>query len=307
MAKSLLSPAAFARSGALLRQGPAVERAMFAFHFEGGSAEAAREALALHQNADGGYHGLEPDIGLKASSVLCTCHALHYLRELGTPAAHPAVERARAYLAATFDPVRGVWPIIPPHGNTEPHAPWWHHAEGAADQWQGYVDNPRPDVLACLLTFPAASTRSLVEQTVAATLARLRADQAPIEMHGLLCYTRLHQAPNLPASLKVALERTLPRSIAAAVERDPAKWSGYGLRPLLIAPDAASPWKAIMPEAIEANLDYMIETQESDGAWSPFWNWGDAFPDAWPSARRRWQAVLTLAALHTLRSYERLG
>ena len=51
----------------------------------------------------------------------------------------------------------------------------------------------------------------------------------------------------------------------------------------------------------------MIETQESDGAWSPFWNWGDAFPAAWPSARRRWQAVLTLAALRTLRSYGRLA
>ena len=307
MKASRLSPAAFSRAAAFLRAGPAVEREVFAFHFEGGTAEAARAALAAHQNADGGFHGLEPDIGLKASSVLCACHALHHLRELGTPATHPMVVRALDYLAVTHEATRDVWPIIPPHDNTEPHAPWWHHSDAAAEQWHGYVDNPRPDVLAFLLAFPGDSTRGLVERTVTATLARLRSIQGTIEMHGLLCYTRLHQTPNLPASLKAELERVLPASVAAAVERDPAKWSGYGLRPLLVAPEAASPWRTIMPEAIEANLDYMIETQEGDGAWSPFWNWGDAFPAAWPSARRRWQAVLTLAALRTLRSYGRLA
>jgi len=304
---SLLPPEAFGRAAKFLRQSRALERAMFAFHFEHGSADHARAALAEFQNPDGGFFGLEPDIGFTASSVLCTCAALHLHQELGTPATQPGVGRALAYLLRTFDAAREVWPIVPVHDNSQPHAPWWHHSEKSDENWHGYVDNPRPDVLSCLLAFRVDQTAELIERASASVLARLRAATGPIEMHGLLCYVRLHAAPSLSPALKAELERKLPPSISQAVERDPAKWGGYGLRPLLVAPEADSPWRGLLGEALEANLDYLVATQESDGSWVPNWSWGDFFPEAWPQARLRWQAILTLAALRTLRSYGRVG
>jgi len=301
-----LSTAAFARAAAFLRQARPLEQALFSFHFEGGTAGLARSALLAFQNDDGGFHGLEADIGFPQSSVLSTCHALHILHELDTPATHPIVQRALDYLRATYDESRGVWPIIPPHDNSQPHAPWWHYSEKSAENWQGFLDNPRPDVLACLLAFPSEKTRQLVTRVTDATLARLRETKGAIEMHGLLCYLRLHRAPNLSPELKAELARVLPLSIAQNVERDPAKWNGYGLRPLDVAPRSDSPWHSLLAPELGANLDFLIQTQAADGSWHPHWNWGDSFPEAWPRAKLQWQAVLTLADLRTLRSYGRL-
>ena len=263
-------------------------------------------ALQPFQNSDGGFQGLEADIGFSLSTVLSTCHALHLFAELKAPAGHPMVQRALDYLLATYDKAQGVWPIIPPHDNSQPHAPWWHYSEKSADNWQGYVDNPRPDVLACLLAFPSEKTRGLVSRVSSTTLARLRATAGKIEMHGLLCYLRLHQAPHLSPGLATELTRALPSAIAQAVERDPAKWTGYGLRPLDVAPRSDSPWRKLLASEVEAHLDFLIQTQAADGSWHPHWSWGGTYPEAWEAAKRKWQAVLTLANLRTLRSYGRL-
>lgn len=302
-----LRPDAFARAATFLRQSRLLDRALLSFHFERGPADRVRAALQEFQNPDGGYFGLEPDIGFPTSSVLCTCSALHHHRELGTPASDPAVSRALDFLLATFDASRGVWPIVPPHDNTHPHAPWWHHSEKSDENWHGYVDNPRPDVLACLLAFPAEKTDALVAEATKAVIARLQGAKEPIEMHGLICYVRLHDAARRSPALRAELDRALPPSISQAVERDPAKWGGYGLRPLLVAPESGSPWQPLIAEAIEANLDYLIDTQERDGSWAPNWSWGDFFPDAWPQAKLRWQAIITLTALRSLRSYGRIA
>ena len=301
-----LSADSFAHAAKFLHQARPLEQALFAFHFERGAAGDAIGQLAKFQNTDGGFFGLEADIGFESSTVLSTCHALHILHELNTPAGHPMVQRTLDYLLATYDESRGVWPIIPPHDNSQPHAPWWHYSEKSAANWHSLVENPRPDVLACLLAFPAEKTRQLVARVTGATLVRLRETKGAMEMHGLLCYLRLHRAPNLSRELKAELERVLPLSITQGVERDPAKWNGYGLRPLDVAPWSDSPWRPLLAPEIEAQLDFLIQTQTADGSWHPHWNWGDSFPEAWPRAKLQWQAVLTLADLRTLRSYGRL-
>lgn len=303
----LLTPAAFARAAAFLLESRPLDHALFAFHFDQASADTALVALAGHQNADGGFHSLEPDIAFPVSTVLSTTIALHHLRDLRTASDHPLVQRALAYLLATFDSAHTAWPIIPPHDNTQPHAPWWHSSPLNEDRWCGLADNPRPDVLAGLLAFPRSSTADLTARLTAVTLTRIRATGAEMEMHGLLCYLRLYRAPRLPAEIHAALTAALPTWLAQNVAREPAQWTGYGLRPLDAVPFADSPWRALLSPALEAHLDFLIENQNPDGSWHPHWNWGDAFPAAWPAAKRNWQAVLTLGYLRTLRSYGRLA
>lgn len=103
------------------------------------------------------------------------------------------------------------------------------------------------------------------------------------------------------------MERQLPSSIGKCVERDPTQWGGYKLRPLEVAATAASPWRSLLGPILEVNLDYLIEKQTAAGCWDPHWNWGGTFPAAWEDSKRKWQAVLTLANLRTLRSYGRLA
>lgn len=301
-----LSPAAFARAAAFLQESRPLERALFAFHFDSAPAASALAQLASFQNPDGGFHSLEADIGFTTSTVLSTCHALHLLHDLHASAADPIVHRALDYLLANFDATLDAWPIIPPHDNSQPHAPWWHYSEKTADNWRRYQDNPRPDVLACLYQFPSSATATLRQHVTAIILARLQ-NPSPIELDSLRCYLRLFDALDIPADLHAALQNTIPTWIEKGVERDPAQWKGYRLRPLEVAPDASSPWRALLTNDVEANLNYLIETQTPEGCWDPHWNWGDTFPEAWPVAKLKWQAVLTLANLRTLRSYGRLS
>lgn len=302
-----LTPAAFARAAAFLYQSRPLERALFAFHFENAPAAPALAELAKFQNADGGFHSLEADIGFTVSTVLSTCHALHLFHELGATAGDPAVQRALAFLVANYDSTIEAWHIIPPHDNSQPHAPWWHYSDKTVENWRRYQDNPRPDVLACLYTFPTEITASLRQHVTALTLARLSNAADAIELDSLRCYLRLFDAPGLPVDLRAALQKAIPAWIEKAVERDPAQWKGYRLRPLEIATTASSPWRAQLAADVETNLDYLINTQTAEGCWDPHWNWGDSFPDAWLAAKRKWQAVLTLANLRTLRSYGRLA
>ncbi len=301
-----LTPAAFARAAAFLHDSRPLERALFAFHFENAPAAPALAELASYQNSDGGFHSLEADIGFQASTVLSTCHALHLLHDLHAPADHLLVQRALAYLVAAFDPTLDAWHIIPPHDNSAPHAPWWHYSDKTVENWHRYQDNPRPDGLACLYLFPSPVTTTLRQHVTAITLARLQSPTA-IELDSLRCYLRLFDALNIPTDLRTALQRAIPAWIEKGVERDPAQWKGYRLRPLEVAPDASSPWRALLTADVETNLDYLIDTQTPEGCWDPHWNWGDTFPDAWLVAKRKWQAVLTLANLRTLRSYGRLS
>lgn len=302
-----LKPEAFNRAASFLHQSRPLEKARFAFHFEQGSAEEVLQELRPYQNDDGGFHGLEADFGFDISNVLSTCCALHILHEVKTSTEHPLVQRALDYLLSTYDQAREAWPIIPPHDNSQPHAPWWHCEDNFDSDWPAYLDNPRPDVLTCLYLFPCSKTdalRSLVSDLVE---ARLRTNKFGTGMHMLICYLRLHLVPKLADTLKSELDRVLPNWISDAVEHDPTKWNGYGLRPLDVAPTADSNWAQLLRTDIDAHLDFLIESQTSDGSWHPHWDWGGTFPDAWPRSKLKWQAVLTLNFLQSLRSYGRIA
>lgn len=301
-----LSAPAFARAAAFLRQARPLERTLFAFHFEQSPATAVATELVKFQNPDGGFFGLEADIGFDASTVLSTCHALHILHELGTPVSDPLVQQALRFLNATFDPAIEAWPIIPPHDNTQPHAPWWHYSDKFMENPGRFQNNPGPDVLACLYAFPSGSMASLRQRVSEAVTTRLELPSNQIDLDGLRCYLRLYEPPQIPVKLRQVLERQLPSAIQKSVERDPAQWGGYKLRPLEVAPTADSPWRSLLGESIEANLGYLIDRQTAQGCWDPHWNWGGTFPEAWEDSKRRWQAVLTLANLRTLRSYGRI-
>ena len=77
-------------------------------------------------------------------------------------------------------------------------------------------------------------------------------------------------------------------------------------QPLDVVGTPDSPYATLMPEAIRYNLDYVIENQADDGSWRPAWNWGDAFPDAWPEAERQWSGAITLERLKQLSAYGRI-
>jgi hypothetical protein len=284
----------------MTEQARPLERALFRFHFAGGTrAEVLRE-LAAFQNPDGGFgRASEPDLRTPDSSAIATSHRLQLLRELGVEADHPLVRGAMEYLRATCDRQQYVWPIIPATANNAPHAPWWTTRD-LAKSWNGFRANPTAEIAGHFFLFRTTADEPLRQAALRGTLEYL--GSRPRDMHELLCYVRLAEMVPLP----VAAQQAITDRVLATVERDPSRWPKYGLRPLTVVKSPASPYYVPLREAVEANLDFLIAEQNADGSWHPTWTWGNAFPKAWPAAKRDWQGVLTLDALKVLRAFGRI-
>jgi hypothetical protein len=277
-----------------------IEWAAFQQRFENGSVEAVLAELVKFQNPDGGFgHGSEPDLRTPDSSAIATSHRLQLMGELTVPPDHEMVRRAMDYLRATCDRQNHVWPIIPLTAGNAPHAPWWS-TKDRAKSWNGFRANPTAEIAGYLFVFGTPADEPLRAAVLRGGLDYLTTRQP--DMHELLCYVRLAEMVPLPVIARDALRR----AVCDMVERDPAKWPKYGLRPLSVVQSPASPDYGKLRAAVEANLDFLIGEQTVDGSWVPTWSWGDAFPDVWPIARRDWQGILTLEALTRLRAFGRV-
>lgn len=294
-----------ARAFMMTRARP-LERTLYAHFFEEADARAALDALAAYQNADGGFgHGVEPDLRTPASSAIGTSVALQTLRDTRTPATHPLVERAIAYLLATYDAAGEVWPIIPAAANDAPHAPWWTWSETLAENWGGFRANPRAEIVGYLYDYAALVPPELLARLTDAVVEHAEALPDAMEMHDLLCYLRLAETRTLPDAARERLRARLARAIGATVVFDTGAWGGYGLTPLDAAPSPSAAFAGEVRGAIERNLDYAIAQQAEDGSWSPAWSWEDAYPEAWAAARVELHGVLTLKMLRSLRDWGR--
>lgn len=290
----------------ILGQARPLERAMYAHVFEGADASGALDALAAYQNANGGFgHGIEPDLRTPASSAIATSVALQTLRDTNTPATHPLVERAMAYLLATYDAAGEVWPIIPPAANDAPHAPWWTWSTTLAENWGGFRANPRAEMVSYLYDYAALVPEELRARLTDVVVEHAEALPDAMEMHDLLCYLRLVETRTLPDAARDRLRERLARAVRATVVFDAEAWGGYGLMPLDVAPSPHAVFADEVRDAVGRNLDYTIAQQADDGSWVPAWSWEDAYPEAWATARVEWQGVLTLKTLRSLRDWGR--
>ena len=272
-----------------------------------GTAEAALVALSEFQNPDGGFgHGLEPDMQGRASTAIATSVALRLLLRLGAPARHPMVAGALGWLGETLDRDAGVWWIVGPGVNDEPHAPWWTWSADAigsdslAGAQSGFVFNPSAELLGQLYAYRDAAPAETVD-IAEARLGRALAETEVIESaYDLKCAIRLAETPNAPAELVAALVPLICRSLAA---RDVDDEHGSAAE---FAPTPASRFADAVAGRIDAALEALIAGQTEDGGWSLFWDWSFVDAKAWAKAKKDWRGWITREALETLRAYGRV-
>ena len=282
-----------------------LEIARLSCHFEGASDESVLAALGEYKNADGGFgRALEPDLRANESSALCTSIAFQVLRSTQARPDEAFVWTSIAYFVETIDREKGHWRIIPRSAERSPHAPWWNQAD-REDVFDCFSLNPTAEILGYLYDWQRhvhSDIISLVSDRVISHLSGLE----KIEMHELLCCLRLQRTETLPEDTRDRIRRKLIQLIDGTVACDPTQWKEYSLRPLQVVDDPGSPFLAGLEEAVAANLDYEISSQNEDGSWTPTWSWGNTFPDAWEKARREWSGIITIEKLLLLKRFRRI-
>ena len=284
-----------------------LEQRLFSYHFQDGAAEDVLAELTDYQNPDGGFgRALEPDFRLPDSSAIATTVGLQILRKVKAGEDHPLVQGAIRYLLDTYDVERSAWPIIPGNADEAPHAPWWGYDDELPERWGGFLANPRAEIVGYLCDYSGLVPGDLLSDLVGETVSHLEGMPDKMEMHDLLCYIRLSETQALPEDVRTAIVRKLHRTVDCTVDRDPATWEKYGLKPLAVVDSPDSAFAPMLAREIDLNLDYEIEHQQEDGSWAPNWSWASTFLEAWEEAEREWKGVLTVKTLRALRSFGRL-
>ncbi len=299
------SLAAFQRSlRYLYEQSRPLEAARARHHFEHGPKEDVYSCLSAFQNEDGGYgHGLEPDLRSPSSSPFVTSVAFQVLRDLKAPASQPLAAQAFEYLKARYDPKTSSWAVTPADVEEHPRAFWWTQEAAKPDAKNL---NPRPELLRVLLEYPEAFDANLIVEVKRSVFQTL-AETEKLEMHELLCVLRLAEGPGVSVPEREALKEQLLASASELVGTNPDAWKGYGLLPTDILPTPGGLLADTYREAAHAHCEYLIETVEEDGAWSPTWDWSALDAEAWARAKLDWKGVLTLKNLQTLEAFGRLA
>ena len=286
-----------------------LEQRKFEYYFKGGSVDAVFAALVNFQNADGGFgHGMESDLQLPDSSVLATTVGLQVLREFCAAVSHPLVQGAMRYLVQIYDAIEKVWPIIPSNSDDAPHAPWWTYNDNIAEEWGGFLLNPRAEIVGYLWDYAALVPSDMGDTARGLTIAvmdHIRVHTQHIEMHDLLCLMRLVETASLPAEDRAQLLKVLRPIVNRMVAKAPAEWDKYGLAPLDIVTSPESPYVDLFSHSLQENLDFVIKTQAENGSWEPKWSWGGLYPETWEKAQKEWAGVLTVHNLKILRDFDR--
>ena len=287
-----------------------VDRALFEYRFEGGSADKVVSTLVAYQNDDGGFgRALEPDLRSPSSSADATGIAISILKEINTATESLMLQKAVHFLLATLNPESSTWRVAPQDVNQYPHAPWWHDEEGSLQRtFDGYRVIPRAKLVALLHHYaelvPEDWLSNLTEQTVS--------DIEKIDPLGsgggddLVYALSLAEEGSVPETFRSRVVARVRAVVPEVVTLDPEEWSTYCISPLKIVKSPKSPIADLIWGAVQEHLDYQIEHQTPEGAWDPVWSWGDFYPQVWPQARVEWQGYLTLETLTTLKAFDRI-
>lgn len=280
----------------ILRNARPLDYIRWKVHFEGGDPEEILTLLASYQNEDGGLgHGLEPDFLNPGSTPMATSHGILLLKELQIKEKnHPVVQGLLRYLSSGHGKREGRWLFSMKENEKYPHAPWWH-AEEEDGTFSRY--NPTAPLLRFILDFGDYETD--LYYLALNTLEALKKDFMQGEdfsMHDLIALEELR--PYLD-------EERLNDLIDENMEKNPANFKEYVLRPTHIIKSPEHPLYRKLRDLVEKDLEHLEGSLKEEGYWDINWAWG-AYEDSFYVARNFWRSDLSIHYLLLLQSFHRI-
>ncbi|WP_432799150.1 hypothetical protein [Poriferisphaera sp. WC338] len=292
------------------KNGRPLEQVLCAMFFDNGPSDAVVEALSMFQNTDGGYgHCLEPDHTNNASTVLNTSAALAIHCRINTPSTHPQITKAKSYLESCFDRDHKVWPIRFPIGPGTEGPPWFaaESLEALMANFGGCRVNPTAEIIGYLYNYSDTGVADWLDQARDHLMQWLLDPNVSLSQHELMCTAHLLQSPALPDDLHQRLLERIQAALPMEIESDIGKWGGYAFRPTIVIDEPEHLLAdCISQELLFADLDFEIDRISDDGAWHPYWDWGEPTSSAWQEAECAWSSILTERTLRVLANFGRI-
>lgn len=276
----------YGRARAFLRDNARIlEQRLAETRFDGADPAPAVAAVGAYRNPDGGFgHSLEPDSRCPTSQPLYAQVALEALRTAGARPEEAVLTSLCDHLASVAAP-GGAVPLMLPGFAAYPRAAHWQGVDELPPDL-----NPTAALVGLLHGFGA--THPWLDDATAWCLDTLEADGLPAEAHALHCVlTLLEHSPDQERAGGIAAGLADALGTAAFYRADPDD-PEYGVTPLDLAPEPASPWRKLFADdLIAAHLDALAAEQQPDGGWPIRWE-PPTEPSTW-----EWRGMVTLRAL----------
>lgn len=278
-----------------------IELARWQYAFENGSKEAVLEALAVYQNADGGFgNALEPDGWNPDSSPYTTMYAMGIIQEIGwTDRNHPIIQGIFRFLESGVHCQDDQWIFCIPTNDQYPRAPWWTYSEETNRVESAGVT---AQIAGFLLTY-ADKNSPLYQKALALTgdlLKRLETLEKHGEM-GIMGYCGLLESidkAGLKANYRYEEVLGIVRKLVFhSIERDSSKWMYYGVLPSNYIKTPNSIYYEENKDIVEQELTYVLETRPAGSVWGIPWSWFDlneVYPKEFAISENWWRAAVAL-------------
>ena len=236
------------------RQGTLLERALYAWLFEGGSLERLHQIVRCYKNVDGGFgHGLEHDLKAPQSNPLALEYLLGLMRHAGVPPGQ-LFDGTANWVEAQMDENGDL--RNPPQTRDYPLAPWWREQGGQT----------LPDSIVGNLMRFGCATPALIDKTKRWALNNHTQDKIRrnewlfMAYHAFDFFFALDDFPDL-AGFRQA---TVDNIVACALAAPESQYDSL----FVFAPTPDSAIAAALPAGfIDRCLDVLSAAQQNEGHW----------------------------------------
>lgn len=295
----------------LKTQAQDIDKAMFEHFFEDKPLNEVVDILTTYQNKDGGFGRLDYDFECPDSCLKHTESACRYIFALNVvPAQHPMIQRLIPYIITNYNITTGEWNnLVVQSVNDYPHAPWWHYSEqepfvpkNRADLISHYDSNTNSALAGMLVKYSPLVPKDLLDEIMGIVIDKINSGY-DFGQYGMMSDIYFVNALK-DEHLKNDLLETLmgDGKLISLLDENWGTENAYKLCHWIDSP--SHPYYPMYQDAVKNNFDFLIESQEVDGSWSPNWSWGE--PEVWSSVLNRLKGVLTFNFLWALKKFGRI-
>lgn len=293
----------------LKTQAQDIDRAMFEHFFEDKPLEKVVDILATYQNEDGGFGKLDYDFEYPYSCLKHTESACRYIFALkDIPSEHPMIKKLIPYIVENYNRVSGEWDnLTVPAVNDYPHAPWWGHGEkepfipkDRSELIEHYDPNTHSVLAGMLVKYSSLVPKEILDEVTGIVIDKINSGYA-FGQYGMMSDIYFVNALK-NENLKNNLLETLmgDGKLISLLDENWGTENAYKLCHWIDVPEHL--YFPMYKDAVQNNFEFLIDSQEADGSWSPSWSWGE--PDVWGKVVLRLKGVLTFNFLWTIKKFD---
>jgi hypothetical protein len=292
----------------LKTQAQDIDRAMYEHFFKNKILDEVVDVLAAYQNEDGGFGTLDYDIGYPYSCLKHTESACRYIFALKHISEnHPMIKRLILYIIENYNRISGEWDnLTVPAVNDYPHAPWWGHSKNEsfvpksrAEMITHYDPNTNSALAGILVKYSSLVPKDILNEVMSIVIDKINSGYE-FGQYGMMSDIYFLNALK-DENMKQGLLKTLmgDGKLISLLDDNWGTENAYKLCTWIDTPE--HPYYTMYKDAVYNNFDFLIESQEADGSWSPNWSWGE--PEIWGRIINRLKGVLTYKFLWTLKKF----